>query len=350
MFERNPFQSGPEGGGMSAMLRANPAMWSVLAINVVYFLFLEASGGSEDVETLIKYGAKYGPGIADGEFWRLVTPVFMHIGAFHLIANSISLLIFGGIVERAYGWRAFLAIYLTAGVAGNVASYAAGPTVGAGASGAIFGVMGAFAVYLFLNRAMFGQSARGSLGGLAFIIIVNITLGLTTTGVDNWAHLGGLVIGTLMALRLSPRAAVENVYGLNRRLVTTRSVVPKSNMAVLGTATATAFAVLLLITLLVSRSDNERNRNLSDDLTGLAISALLAQRFDDASSYAKQALLSDPQDRSLGILYLVKGVGESRRGEDDAAIRDLNQALAYGFSDSVSLSIAESELAKLTAP
>ena len=335
---------------MSAMLRANPAMWSVLAINVVYFLFLEASGGSEDVETLIKYGAKYGPGIADGEFWRLVTPVFMHIGAFHLIANSISLLIFGGIVERAYGWRAFLAIYLTAGVAGNVASYAAGPTVGAGASGAIFGVMGAFAVYLFLNRAMFGQSARGSLGGLAFIIIVNITLGLTTTGVDNWAHLGGLVIGTLMALRLSPRAAVENVYGLNRRLVTTRSVVPKSNMAVLGTATATAFAVLLLITLLVSRSDNERNRNLSDDLTGLAISALLAQRFDDASSYAKQALLSDPQDRSLGILYLVKGVGESRRGEDDAAIRDLNQALAYGFSDSVSLSIAESELAKLTAP
>jgi hypothetical protein len=274
----------------------------------------------------------------------------MHIGAFHLIANSISLLIFGGIVERAYGWRAFLAIYLTAGVAGNVASYAAGPTVGAGASGAIFGVMGAFAVYLFLNRAMFGQSARGSLGGLAFIIIVNITLGLTTTGVDNWAHLGGLVIGTLMALRLSPRAAVENVYGLNRRLVTTRSVVPKSNMAVLGTATATAFAVLLLITLLVSRSDNERNRNLSDDLTGLAISALLAQRFDDASSYAKQALLSDPQDRSLGILYLVKGVGESRRGEDDAAIRDLNQALAYGFSDSVSLSIAESELAKLTAP
>ena len=84
MTERSPFQIGPDGGGMSAVLRANPAMWTVLAINVVYFLVLELAGGSEDIEVLIKYGAKYGPDIADGQFWRLITPVFMHIGFSHL--------------------------------------------------------------------------------------------------------------------------------------------------------------------------------------------------------------------------------------------------------------------------
>ena len=79
MFERNPFQSGPDGGGVSAVLRANPAMWTVLAINVAFYLLLELAGGSEDIEVLIKYGAKYGPDIADGQYWRLITPVFMHM-------------------------------------------------------------------------------------------------------------------------------------------------------------------------------------------------------------------------------------------------------------------------------
>jgi rhomboid protease GluP len=348
MFDRSPFQRGSEGGGLSEMLRANPAMWSVLAINIVYFLLLELAGGSENVEVLIKYGAKYGPDIADGEYWRLVTPVFMHIGAFHLLANSISLLIFGGIVERSYGWRAFLAIYLAAGVAGNVASYAAGPTAGAGASGAIFGMLGAFAVYLYLNRSLLGSSARGSLGGLAFIIIVNVSLGLTTTGVDNWAHLGGLVAGTAIAVRLSPRAATNITYGLNRRLASTQSVVRQASMATIGTATVTAFAVLIVITVLISRGDSDRNRDLTENLTGRAITALLEQRFEEASSLARQALLADPENDSLAILYLIKGLGESQQGNTDEAIRDLTQALEYGFTTPESRALAQNELTRLT--
>ena len=348
MFERNPFRSGPEGGGISSMLRANPAMWSVLAINVAYFMLLEAAGGSQNVQVLIDYGAKYGPAIADGEYWRLVTPVFMHIGPFHLLANSISLLIFGGIVERSYGWRAFLAIYLTAGVAGNVASYAAGPTVGAGASGAIFGMLGAFAIYLYFNRAMLGSGARGSLGGLAFIIAINISFGLTTTGVDNWAHLGGLIAGVLLALRLAPRMVTENTYGLNRRLLLARPVIRQSSLATIGAATAAAFAVMILITVVVARGDTGRNRDLSVDLTGRAIEALLLQRFDEASSHARQALLSNPPPEFLGVLYLIKGLGEAQEGDSAAAIRDLNQALSYGLADAESRALAESELTRLT--
>ena len=330
------------------MLRDTPAMWSVLAINVAYFLVLEAAGGSENVNVLIDYGAKYGPAIADGEYWRLITPVFMHIGAFHLLANSISLLIFGGVVERSYGWRAFLAIYLTAGVAGNVASYAAGPTVGAGASGAIFGMLGAFAIYLYLNRALLGSSARGSLGGLGFIIAINIGFGLTTTGVDNWAHFGGLFAGVLLAIRLSPRAVTEVTYGLNRRVLSARPVVRQSSVAAIGTATAASLAVLVVITVLVVRDDTERNRNLADDLTGAAIEALSQNRFDEASSLARQALLSDPPGDFLGVLYLIKGLSEAEEGESDAVIRDLTLALDYGLADARSRSLAEGELARLT--
>ncbi|MFP6569914.1 MAG: rhomboid family intramembrane serine protease [Dehalococcoidia bacterium] len=348
MFERSPFQRGPESGSLAGMLSANPAMWTVLVINVVYFLLLELAGGSENVEVLIKYGAKYGPDIADGDYWRLITPVFMHIGAFHLLANSISLLIFGGIVERSYGWRAFLALYLVAGVAGNVASYAAGPTVGAGASGAIFGMLGAFAVYLYLNRSLLGSSAPGSLGGLALIIIVNVSLGLTTTGVDNWAHLGGLISGTAIALRLSPRANNEITYSLNRRLESTQAVVHQASMATIGTATVTAFAVLILITVLISRGDSDANRNLTDTLTGRAITALLEERFDEASSLARQALLADPENDSLAVLYLIKGLGESQQGNTDEAIEDLTRALAYGFTNPESRALAQNELSRLT--
>ncbi|MDA1257318.1 MAG: rhomboid family intramembrane serine protease [Chloroflexi bacterium] len=347
MFEPDSFRPRPGGGGVKAMLRANPVMWSVLAINVVYFLVLEAAGGSESVEVLIDYGAKYGPGIADGEYWRLILPVFMHIGAFHLIANSIGLLVFGGIVERSYGWRAFLAIYLTAGVAGNVASYAAGPTVGAGASGAIFGMLGAFAVYLYFNRTLLGSSARGSLGGLAFIIAINIGFGLTTTGVDNWAHFGGLVAGGLLALRLSPRVVTENTYGLNNRLLLARPVVRQPAGAVIATATAAAFAVIVLITVIVGRDDAGRNRDLSSDLTGRAIESLLLQRFEEASSQARQALLSNPPPEFLGVLYVIKGLGEAQQGDFDAAIRDLNRALTYDL-DADTRKLAESELTRLT--
>ncbi len=348
MTDRSPFQIGPDGGGMSALLRANPAMWTVLAVNVIYFIVLELAGGSEDIEVLIKYGAKYGPDIADGQFWRLVTPVFMHIGFGHLLANSIPLLIFGGIVERSYGWRSFLAIYFTAGVGGNVASYAAGPNVGAGASGAVFGLLGAFSVFLYLNKSTFGSSARSSLAGLAFIISVQIVIGLTTTGVDNWAHLGGLVIGALVGTRLSPRPQLENTYGLNRRLLGSNPIIKQANFAVIGTAALTTFAALLLITIVVSRGDSERNRTLTDELTGKAITALLQQDFKGASSYARMALTADPNGNALGTLYLIKGLGESQQGEIDIAIRDLNQALEYGLDNPESRSLAEAELRRIT--
>lgn len=220
--------------------------------------------------------------------------------------------------------------------------------VGAGASGAIFGMLSAFAVYLYFNRAMLGSSARGSLGGLAFIIVVNIAFGLTTAGVDNWAHLGGLVAGGLLALRLAPRMVTENTYGLNRRLLSSRPVMRQPGLATIGSATAAAFAVIIVITVLVARDNDGRNLNLTADLSDRAIAALLEQRFDDASALTRQALRSNPAPEFLAVLYLIKGLSEAQEGDSAAAIRDLNLALDYGLPDAESRVLAESELTRLT--
>lgn len=187
------------------MLSGAPVTVALVAVNVLVFLLVTATGGSEDNVNLYRWGAKYGPALADGEWWRLVLPIFMHIGFFHLLTNSIGLLIFGSMAERLLGSPAYLAIYLVTGILGNVASFIMSPALGAGASGAVFGVIGAFAVYLVLNRQVMGDAARQALISVAFIIALNIGIGIGTAGIDNAAHVGGLLGGLMMAFLVSPR-------------------------------------------------------------------------------------------------------------------------------------------------
>jgi tetratricopeptide (TPR) repeat protein len=99
---------------------------------------------------------------------------------------------------------------------------------------------------------------------------------------------------------------------------------------------------------MISRGDSEANRDLTENLTGRAITALLEERFDEASSLARQALLADPENDSLAILYLIKGLGESQQGNTDEAIEDLTRALTYGFTNPESRALAQTELTRLT--
>ena len=190
---------------LSASFTGAPVTLTLIGINVLAFVLLEATGGSQDPVNLYRWGAKYGPAIADGEWWRLVLPIFMHIGFFHLLTNSIGLLIFGSMTERAFGSVPYLAIYLAAGVLGNVGSFVLSPALGAGASGSVFGVIGAFGVYLLLNRRALGDVGRQSMTSIGFIVVLNIVIGLTTAGIDNAAHIGGLLAGAGMAYLLAPR-------------------------------------------------------------------------------------------------------------------------------------------------
>ena len=132
----------------------------LLAINVLVFLAMTALGGSENVGILILFGAKYNPAIVAGQYWRLLTACFVHIGLIHLLFNSYALYSFGREVERRYGRTRFLALYLLSGVAGSTASFVGSPRLAAGASGAIFGLLGATIAYFATYREQFGAGAN----------------------------------------------------------------------------------------------------------------------------------------------------------------------------------------------
>jgi rhomboid protease GluP len=198
---------------MGASISGAPVTIGLIGVNVIAFVLLEATGGSTDPVTLYRWGAKYGPAIASGELWRLVLPIFMHIGFFHLLTNSIGLLIFGSMAEKVFGSTAYLAIYLMAGILGNVASFVITPALGAGASGSVFGVIGAFGMYLLLNRRALGEMGRQALTSIALIVVLNIVIGFTTAGIDNAAHVGGLLAGAGMAYLIAPRQRVMMMPG-----------------------------------------------------------------------------------------------------------------------------------------
>jgi len=187
-----------------------PVVGILLIINLIYFLFLELNGGSKNWLTLVYYGAKEGLSISRGEYWRLLTPIFMHIGFFHLVVNSFGLIVFGPIMEKIFGPTRFLLIYIMTGIWGNIFSFISGISVGAGASGALFGVAGSYAAYLYLNKNDLGKFGRESLVGLSWIVGINIIFGFTVSGIDNSAHLGGLISGIIIGYFLSPK--ISTIY------------------------------------------------------------------------------------------------------------------------------------------
>lgn len=169
-------------------------------VNLVVFIYVCWRSQSlflPDTETLIAVGAKDPVKLAAGQWWRLVTPVFIHVGLLHFAVNSYMLNVVGRQLEQVLGGVWFIVIYLVSGVAGNVASAIFSANLSAGASGAIFGLLGAG---LLLEqtvgarvRAMTGK--RPAMGAYFSTIALNLAFGFIVPFVDNSAHLGGLVAG-----------------------------------------------------------------------------------------------------------------------------------------------------------
>jgi len=183
--------------------------YAILAINVLVFLAMTATGGSTNSAVLIRFGAKANALIAQGQVWRLLTSIFLHIGPMHLFFNSYALFAFGVEVERVYGSARFLIIYLLAGLYGSLISFAIGPPLSAGASGAIFGLLGVMVAYFRRHRETFGEWGRQRLMSLLGVAGFNLVLGFTVPGIDNLAHLGGLVSGAALGWLLAPEYQVK---------------------------------------------------------------------------------------------------------------------------------------------
>jgi rhomboid protease GluP len=188
-------------------LLARPVIvtYLLLAINFLMYLFLETHGGSQNTATLDRYGALDGAAIVHGgQWWRLITPVFLHAGIIHIAVNSLSLYFVGVLYERCVGpWR-FLFVYFFAGVAGSVLSLAISNDLAVGASGAIFGIFGATGLYFFRNRALFGPLSRSLVRQVVGLSALNLLLPNLVSGIDGWGHVGGLIGGIVAGAVAGP--------------------------------------------------------------------------------------------------------------------------------------------------
>lgn len=183
--------------------------WSLAAANVGMFILLELLGGSENRRTLIALGAKVGPLIDHGEYWRLLSAAFLHVGWQHLGFNCAAILTFGRLGEITYGHSRFLAIYLVSAVASTTASYVFLPGLSVGASGALFGIAGALVVFYAKNRKQVGPSGRNQFVGYLFLLAINAAFGFVQPGIDNFGHMGGLIAGAILGFFLAPRLRME---------------------------------------------------------------------------------------------------------------------------------------------
>lgn len=178
-----------------------PATCILLAANVLVFLAEERAGGSARPDVALRFGAQYLPALRRGQWWRLAAAMFLHFGPVHLLCNMVSLYNLGPSLETAFGPFRCLLLYLLSGLAGNLLTWLRDlriprPAVSAGASGAIFGLLGAYLAFALLPSTRPFVDVFSTLS----ILALNLAYGFSAKSINMAAHLGGLLSGLLLAL------------------------------------------------------------------------------------------------------------------------------------------------------
>jgi membrane associated rhomboid family serine protease/Flp pilus assembly protein TadD len=205
----------PVGAEGPPVVTARPAAYrppvtiAILGINSLVFVAMLATGVPIDRPStlqLLKWGADFGPLSLGGQFWRVLTSNYVHIGIIHFAVNMWALWQLGRLAERIFGPLAYFLTYTAAGISGSLASLLWNPmVVSAGASGALFGIIGALIAALYLGKLLFPKPARQSLlKNLLWVAGINLYLGATIPGIDNAGHVGGLLMGLGLGAVLGP--------------------------------------------------------------------------------------------------------------------------------------------------
>lgn len=182
-----------------------PVNLIIVAVNIIVFILLCFLGDTENIYFMMEHGASFAPLIVEGkEYYRLVTCMFLHFGAEHLFYNMLVLIFLGDVLEKEAGKLRYILIYFTGGIAGNIVSvwfdYRTEEfAVSAGASGAIFAVIGALVWIVIRNK---GKLEDYSGKRLLLMAGLSVAEGLTTSGIDNCAHIGGMAAGFILAMLL----------------------------------------------------------------------------------------------------------------------------------------------------
>ena len=221
-------------------------VYSILSINLLIWVLTEVIGSSRDPMTLRQFGAITYLDINNGDYWRLFSAIFLHVGAGHLAVNCLSLLIMGGLLEKMVGHSRFAVVYIGSGISGSSFSYLMIPFlgVGAGASGAIFGCVGALAGYFIVNRKSMGEMGKQNLNAVLILAGINFAFGYIVPGIDNWAHLGGFIAGAILGIGVVPIAKSLSYIGFRqdygRKTLSFSSIKIRTVMSI-------SFAILMVI-------------------------------------------------------------------------------------------------------
>ncbi|NLN70048.1 MAG: rhomboid family intramembrane serine protease [Chloroflexi bacterium] len=173
-----------------------------VGVFILQHLLLMATG----IDFIGLFGKKVNEAIMQGQVWRLLTPALLHGGILHLVMNMYALFIIGSRLERFYGPKRFLLLYVLSAFAGNVFSFVFTPAPSLGASTAIFGIFAAEGILIYQNRRLFGQMrTRQAITNLALILTMNLAFGfIASVMIDNMGHIGGLLGGIFFAWKAGP--------------------------------------------------------------------------------------------------------------------------------------------------
>ena len=316
--------------------KKHPALTYILiAVNVLVWLVILAisffSQNSYD-SLILNLGAKINSLILKGEFWRLITSMFLHSGIFHLLANCYSLYYLGTQIESLFGSKRFAVIYIFSGILGSVTSFAFTTSPSVGASGAIFGLMGAL-LYIMYRKPMLFKTSLGR--GIITIVAINLALGFTKDGIDYYAHIGGLIGGFLItgtffrqnennsktvwlsgirSLIISVFLALAIlVYGIKAPMNSVFSMMEELNAYSTEENWDEVEKTAEVILLLQSIDDGTR----AEVLWNLVISEAIQEKWDEGKEHANQLIEVHPPSGHyiLGILYYDMGEYELAKQE-----------------------------------
>lgn len=196
--------------------------YTLIALGALLFLAQWLSEYLLHFDLPAALGMKVNELILQGQWWRLITPAFLHGSLMHLAFNLYALYSLGPALESHYGHGRLALLYFLGALGGNVFSFLFTRNPSLGSSTAIFGLLGAFGVFLYQNRRLFGAGARQALGNVLLIALANLIIGLSPR-IDNWGHLGGLLAGGAFAWFAGPLYHLVLEEGQPPRLANARS-------------------------------------------------------------------------------------------------------------------------------
>ena len=304
-----------------------PVTLSLIALSVLVFAVMVLRGVSAFDPTpqqAIAFGADFGPRTLNGEWWRLVTSMFVHFGLIHLGLNMWCLWNLGRAAERLLGRFSYLFAYIVSGIFGSIASVYWHPqAAAAGASGAIFGLAGVLVSFVYLKKTPAHLQINSKmLGSLGTFIAYNLVFGAAIPGISNAAHIGGLVMGLAVGALLPDASASESARRNRLSLVTALSVIALSASALATKQLSAGVSELVTIGQLIKTGKTDEALAQLQQLTaskpGLAqAQAMLAEVYFEKSRYAEavaalqKACDADPSNtayqQKLGGAYLNLG-------------------------------------------